>query len=92
MPRTSGGKRKKTRTHNKGEDPNAIAEEEESVPKSFIIKRGKIGMYLKDLLTDLRELMYPYTATRLVESKKNSIKDYISAAGMFGVSHMMILT
>ena len=49
-------------------------------------------MYLKDLLHDMRELMYPYTASKLVESKRNSIKDYISAAGQFGVSHMMIMT
>jgi hypothetical protein len=37
-------------------------------------------------------MMYPYTATKLKESKKNSLKDYISAAGQFGVSHMMIVT
>ena len=36
--------------------------------------------------------MYPYTAMKLKESKKNSIKDFVSAAGMYGVSHMMMLT
>ena len=40
----------------------------------------------------MRSMMYPYTATKLKESKKNSLKDYISAAGQFGVSHMMIVT
>lgn len=59
---------------------------------AFIIKRGKIGIYLKELLQDLRNLMYPYTALKLKESKKNSLKDFVSAAGTFGVSHMMIMT
>jgi ribosome biogenesis protein SSF1/2 len=36
--------------------------------------------------------MYPYTALNLKESKKNSIKDFLSAAGIFGVSHMMMFT
>ena len=36
--------------------------------------------------------MYPYTALKLRESKKNSLKDFLGVAGSFGVSHMMILT
>lgn len=49
-------------------------------------------MYLKELQHDWRNLLYPYTATKLVESKKNSIKDFVSAAGEFGVSHMLVFT
>jgi ribosome biogenesis protein SSF1/2 len=40
----------------------------------------------------MRDLMYPYTASKLKESKRNTIKDFVSAAGIFGVSHMMVLT
>lgn len=40
----------------------------------------------------MRNLMYPYTAMNLKESKKNSIKDFVGAAGQYGVSHMMIIT
>jgi ribosome biogenesis protein SSF1/2 len=40
----------------------------------------------------MRDLMYPYTATKLKESKKNSLKDFISVAGMYGVTHMMLFT
>ena len=69
-----------------------VEDEEESVPKSFIVKRGKVGIYMKELLSDMRNLMYPYTALKLKESKKNSLKDFVSAAGQFGVSHMMIMT
>lgn len=40
----------------------------------------------------MRNLMYPYTAINLKESKKNKIKDFISVAGMFGVTHTNIFT
>lgn len=59
---------------------------------AFVIKRGRIGMYTKELLNDTRDLLYPYTALKLKESKKNSIKDFISVAGQFGVSHMLIFS
>jgi ribosome biogenesis protein SSF1/2 len=36
--------------------------------------------------------MYPYTAAKLKESKRNTLKDFISVAGNFGVSHMMLFT
>jgi hypothetical protein len=44
MPKT-GSQRKKTRTHKVEEE----GEEEAGIPKSFIIKRGKIGIFLKEL-------------------------------------------
>ncbi len=47
---------------------------------------------MKDLLHDMRDIMYPFTASKLKESNKNSIKDFVSAAGIFGVSHMMMFT
>lgn len=67
-------------------------EDTEFAPKSFIIKRGKIGLYLKELLNDCRELMYPYTALKLKDRKKNTIKDFISVAGQYGVTHMMMFS
>ena len=88
MPK-SGSKRKKTRTHTEDEKKK---EEMDQAPKSFIIKRGKISQYYRELLQNLRELMYPYTALKLKESKKNSLKDFLGAAGLYGVSHMLILT
>ena len=36
--------------------------------------------------------MYPYTALKLREQKKNTIKDFLGAAGVFGVSHMIMFT
>jgi len=36
--------------------------------------------------------MYPNTALQLHESKKNVLKDFVNIAGVYGVTHMMILT
>ena len=58
------GNRKKTKTPKPIEDDK----EAEQIPKSFIIKRGEIGMYLKELLHDVRNIMYPFTASKLKES------------------------
>lgn len=77
MPK-AGNRRKKTRTHK--EDSKAV-EEYQTAPKSFIIKRGKVGMFMRELVVNLRELMYPYTAMKLKESKRNSIKDFLGVAG-----------
>jgi ribosome biogenesis protein SSF1/2 len=49
-------------------------------------------VYLEDLKHDFRNLLYPYTAKNLVELKKNKIKDYVGAAGQYGVSHMVVFT
>lgn len=34
--------------------------------------------------------MYPYTALKLKEKKKNTLKDFLGVAGAFGVTHMMM--
>ena len=62
MPRT-GGKRRKTRTHKEVQD-----EEFDFIPKSFILKRGRVGPLVKELVQDVRNLMYPNTALKLQES------------------------
>ena len=36
--------------------------------------------------------MYPYTASNLKESSRNAMRDFIGAAGIFGVSHMQMFT
>lgn len=47
---------------------------------------------MKELLQDTRDLMYPYTAAKLKDSKRNTLKDFISVAGVFGVTHMMLFS
>jgi ribosome biogenesis protein SSF1/2 len=47
---------------------------------------------LGDLESDLRRMMLPNTASSLRESKRNSLKDFVSVAGPLGVSHFLMLT
>ena len=86
MPK-KGGFRKKTRTHVEEKD-----EDDDYVPRSFIIKRGQIGKHVGHLLTDFRNCMYPNTAVNLKERRSNNLKDFLSVAGLYGVTHMMIFT
>jgi ribosome biogenesis protein SSF1/2 len=37
-------------------------------------------------------MMLPNTASSLRESKRNSLKDFVSVAGPLGVSHFLMLT
>lgn len=58
------GKRRKQRTHLKGNGGQASAGSEHG-PKSFIIKHGQVGPSLTQLVHDVRKVMEPNTASRL---------------------------
>jgi hypothetical protein len=58
-------RRRKNRTHNKG---NATAKTSNGIsgdPKSFVIKHGAVGYSIAQLVRDVRKVMEPNTATRL---------------------------
>ncbi|KAF6255316.1 Brix domain-containing protein, partial [Scenedesmus sp. NREL 46B-D3] len=61
-------------------------------PQTFVFRRGKHWGMLGDLESDLRRMMLPNTASSLRESKRNSLKDFVSVAGPLGVSHFLMLT
>ncbi|KAF9688098.1 hypothetical protein SADUNF_Sadunf02G0161800 [Salix dunnii] len=64
----------------------------DKIPKSFVFARGKLPSSLRQLQMDLRKLMLPYTALKLKEKKRNSLKDFLNVAGPMGVSHFLILS
>jgi len=70
----------------------ATVEGEEKIPRSFVFKHRKVGQYVQQLILELRQMMAPYTALKLKERKKNSIKDYLNVSGQFGVTHFLILS
>lgn len=83
MPR-SHGKRKKRRTQ---EDEK----EEEKVPRSMIVKRGKTSKEVQELVQALRKVMAPNTAMKLKE-KKNSVKDLVQGGLALGVTHLVLVS
>nr|XP_057905852.1 suppressor of SWI4 1 homolog [Doryrhamphus excisus] len=63
-----------------------------SVPHSFVFHRGLVGKNVGQLITDIREVMQPYTAEQLKVRKKNVLKDFVDIAGPLGVTHFMIFS
>ena len=88
MPRKAGGTRRKRRTHKIPED----ARENDKIPRSFVFRRGKVPVAVRDLIPQLRTAFMPHTAMRLKEHKSNNIRDYISIATQLGVTHFWIFS
>ncbi|GIL68240.1 hypothetical protein Vafri_21490, partial [Volvox africanus] len=81
-------RRRKKRTHiasdnNEGKKPD---------PKTLVFKRGKHGSILADLEQDVRRMMLPNTALNLKESRRNTLRDFVSVAGPLGVTHFVVMS
>ncbi|VDM29200.1 unnamed protein product [Toxocara canis] len=61
-------------------------------PHSFVIHRGKVGRYVRQLENDLRSVMEPFTASKLKELKRNNLKDFLVNGAVLGVTHLVVLT
>jgi ribosome biogenesis protein SSF1/2 len=48
-----------------------------------------VGKVLSQLVRDLRLLMAPNTFSKLRESKRNSVQDFVHVAGSLGATHLM---
>lgn len=58
------GAQTKRRTH-----VDATGEDEKSIPRSFIIQRGKVDASVLELVANMRRVMSPYTALKLKPRK-----------------------
>ncbi|XP_055649205.1 LOW QUALITY PROTEIN: uncharacterized protein LOC101923740 [Falco peregrinus] len=63
-----------------------------TVPHSFVFPRGRVGRNVRQLLTDVRKVMEPYTARALKVRKNNSLKDFVAVAGPLGVTHFLVFS
>jgi len=99
MPRR-GRKRKKTRTHVVDTDERIrgglLSNDELKIPRSLVIRRGKVESELTELVTDIRKLMRPYTAVNFKEDAKNrkvTLSHYAtSLSTSLGVTHILALS
>ena len=57
-----------------------------------MIHRGLPGEHIVELTKDFRKVMEPFTASELKERKKNTIKDFVSVAGLLHVTHLVMFT
>ncbi|KAK8394734.1 hypothetical protein O3P69_005903 [Scylla paramamosain] len=64
----------------------------EQHPQCFVITRGNAGPTLSKLMQDFRNVMEPNTASRLRNTKRNSLKDFVAIAATLHVTHLVIFT
>ena len=94
-----GRRRKKTRTH-VVENENAASALESAkdlkIPRSLVIRRGKVESEVIELVADLRKMMLPYTAASFKEDAKNrkmTLSHYAKElTGAMGVTHLMAIS
>ncbi|KAJ1885667.1 rRNA-binding ribosome biosynthesis protein, partial [Coemansia sp. S17] len=82
-----GHGRKKKRTH-----AVPSQEEIEKIPKTLVVKSGGVGRSVGALVSDVRHVMEPNTASKLKERKTNKIKDYIAVSSQLGLTHLMLFS
>lgn len=56
------------------------------------IGAGEVGPSISQLVTDVRTMMEPHTASRLKERKSNKLKDYTTMAGPLGVTQLLLFS
>jgi len=59
---------------------------------TMVIKRGNVEKEIKELITDMRNVMEPFTASELKVTKKNSLKDFVAIAGPMHVTHLIMFS
>lgn len=58
----------------------------------MVIHRGNVEKDIKDLVSDVRKVMEPFTAAELKVKKKNNLKDFVAIAGPLHVTHLIMFT
>lgn len=100
MPR-KGRRRKKTRTHvveNEAVASALVTQEEMKIPHSLVVRCGKVESEVVELISDLRNLMMPYTALNFQEdTKSNKLIKTLShyskqLTGSLGLTHILSIS
>jgi ribosome biogenesis protein SSF1/2 len=57
-----------------------------------VIRSGKVSTGVGSLVSEVRQVMEPNTASRLRERKSNKLRDFLTMCGPLGVSHMLLFS
>ena len=94
-----GGRRKKNRTHvveNETAASSLASQAALKVPRSLVVRRGKVETEVIELVADLRKLMSPFTALNFKEDAKNrkmTLAHYAKElTGTLGVTHLVAIS
>jgi ribosome biogenesis protein SSF1/2 len=61
-------------------------------PHSFVVPLGKTSKCVRELVSDFRHVMEPFTASKIKARPGNVVKDYVHVAGVLNVTHMVGFT
>jgi len=83
---------KHKKNNKQDEAPEALDLDQQSISKSIVYKRGECNKGIRQLVKEFRQVMEPYTASKLQESHDNTTKDFVNVAGLYGVTHLVGFT
>jgi ribosome biogenesis protein SSF1/2 len=66
-------------------------ESDKATPKSIVIYRGDVGGSVRGLMHEWRSVFLPWSSKKL-HGQNRSLKDFISVASIFSVSHLQLFT
>ncbi|KAJ1915218.1 rRNA-binding ribosome biosynthesis protein [Tieghemiomyces parasiticus] len=91
MAKKRSAKSRKLRQENRAKAETDFANSRH-IPKSFVIRSGTVGRAVSALTLNFRKIMSPFTAVKLKERKFNKLKDFVSIASEYQVTHLMIFS
>lgn len=73
--------------------PGAVdtTEADKATPKSIVIYRGEVAASVRGLMHEWRRVLLPWSSEKL-HGKNKSLKDFVSVASLFSVSHLQLFT
>lgn len=66
-------------------------EADKATPKSIIVYRGEVATSVRGLMQEWRRVLLPWSSKQL-HGKNKSLKDFLSVASLFSVSHLQLFT
>lgn len=66
-------------------------EADKATPKSIIIYRGEVGVKVRALMHEWRNVFLPWSSKKL-HGKNSSLKDFLTVASTFSASHLQLFT
>ena len=90
MGRRKAGRRVKKRTQKASDTADTSATD--LPPRAFVFTKGKVPAKLKALVSDLKRVMSPNTASHLKAQKRNKLRDFVDVAGSLHVSFFLIVS
>jgi ribosome biogenesis protein SSF1/2 len=57
-----------------------------------VIRNGKVSKATREIISNVRQIMEPNTASKLRERRHNNLNDYIQVAGQFNINNYLVFS